>query len=306
MTNNFASKPTVRKLSAEATELYNRLLVTPAGLDINKVKTQKGAQKEQLVKLINELAAAGRVQILKDENNAHKVQAVPAEVADKLAKLSTDEKFVLQTIKDADRHGIWSRDIKNKTLLSDNTVNRALKTLVAGRMIKQVKAAGQTSRRIYMLYELEPSKEISGGSFYKDGEFDEELVEGVKKVVLSFLQKPHTPSEIVEYVGTSSVSSIHLGESEIAVVLRVLELDDYVTWNYQPASSEVLYHLNNPTVTEIEDVGSVPCVSCPVFNECSTETGAKVNPKTCQYFTDWLTVQYSQEEDAEMDAQQDD
>lgn len=56
--------------------------------------------------------------------------------------------------------------MKNKTNLAQPQITKILKTLESRNLIKSVKNVNNPSRKLYMLYELEPSREITGGAWW--------------------------------------------------------------------------------------------------------------------------------------------
>lgn len=61
--------------------------------------------------------------------------------------------------------GIWTRDIKMKTNLGQPQVNKIIKTLEGRTLIKAVKNVNNPSKKLYMLAELEPSTDLTGGAW---------------------------------------------------------------------------------------------------------------------------------------------
>ena len=45
-------------------------------------------------------------------------------------------------------------------------INKCLKSLEQRKLIKAVKSVASSNRKVYMLFELEPSREITGGAWY--------------------------------------------------------------------------------------------------------------------------------------------
>ena len=58
-------------------------------------------------------------------------------------------------------------------------MNRCLKTLESKNRIKPIQSAKFPKRKIYILAELQPSDDVTGGPFYTDGVLDEEYVHQV-------------------------------------------------------------------------------------------------------------------------------
>lgn len=89
--------------------------------------------------------------------------------------------------------GVWTKAIQRRTDLPQKVVAKCIKTLEQQSLIKPVKSvkviiliAFQSSvlilpcqyptRKMYMLYNLTPSVEITGGVWYTDNEFDTPFV----------------------------------------------------------------------------------------------------------------------------------
>ena len=45
------------------------------------------------------------------------------------------------------------------------------------------------SRKLYMLFELEPSREVTGGAWYTDSQFDSEFIAAVQQLCLAHIIK---------------------------------------------------------------------------------------------------------------------
>jgi DNA-binding MarR family transcriptional regulator len=61
--------------------------------------------------------------------------------------------------------GVWTKDMKIRTNLAQPQITKILKTLEGRNLIKSVKSVNNPSRKLYMLFELEPSREITGGAW---------------------------------------------------------------------------------------------------------------------------------------------
>jgi len=59
--------------------------------------------------------------------------------------------------------GIWSRDIKRRTNLAQTAVTKILKNLETRNLVKPVKSVNDGKRKIYVLFDLEPAADITGG-----------------------------------------------------------------------------------------------------------------------------------------------
>jgi DNA-directed RNA polymerase III subunit RPC6 len=79
--------------------------------------------------------------------------------------------------------GTWIREIKAKTSVHKTSLDKILKTLESRKLIKAVKTIANKNRKVYMLYDMMPSAEITGGPWYSEQEFDHAFVESLSKFV---------------------------------------------------------------------------------------------------------------------------
>lgn len=61
--------------------------------------------------------------------------------------------------------GIWTKDLKHKSNLQQPQVAKILKTLESRKLVKSVKSVTSGNKKLYMLFELEPSREVTGGAW---------------------------------------------------------------------------------------------------------------------------------------------
>lgn len=61
--------------------------------------------------------------------------------------------------------GVWTKDMKFKTNLQQPQITKILKELETRTLVKAIKPVNQPSKKFYMLYDLEPAREITGGAW---------------------------------------------------------------------------------------------------------------------------------------------
>jgi DNA-directed RNA polymerase III subunit RPC6 len=66
-------------------------------------------------------------------------------------------------------------------------LNRTLKTLEQKQEIKAVKHVKYPTRKIYMLYNLQPSSDVTGGAWYTDQELDTDFIDSLKAACLKYI-----------------------------------------------------------------------------------------------------------------------
>eukprot|EP00475_Leptophrys_vorax_P000970 TRINITY_DN10510_c0_g1_i1.p1 TRINITY_DN10510_c0_g1~~TRINITY_DN10510_c0_g1_i1.p1 ORF type:complete len:214 (-),score=1.34 TRINITY_DN10510_c0_g1_i1:386-973(-) len=193
---------------------------------------------------------------------------------------------------------MWTRDMRTRTNLQQPAIAKSIKTLEGRRLIKAVKSVNHKSRKLYMLYELEPGRAITGGAWYgADGAFDSELVGALRQMCLAHVVKAgaDTLDGVVEGVRRSGGGGRDdLRMEDFKQVMSTLvfdrELDVFVSTGGGrdarfPVGSEV-YRPSRCRSQESSAFTNIPCGVCPVINECSD--GGIISPQTCVYFQQYL------------------
>lgn len=116
-------------------------------------------------------------------------RAIQSELVGKLMQMSAEEKMVFQQIREAGNEGIWTKIIKTKTGVHSMVLQRCLKSLESKALVKSVKSVKvicwhnrqNPTRKLYMLLELTPSAEVTGGPWFTDQELDLDFIETLSK-----------------------------------------------------------------------------------------------------------------------------
>lgn len=216
--------------------------------------------------------------------------AIAEEVAVRFQDLSEEHRTIYKLITDASTQGIWSKDLASKSKIPAGTLARLTKTLEHRKLIKQITPAQYRSRKVWMLYELEPATELSGGSWYKDGQIDSELIERLRSSTLEYI------SNCAQGVSADDVQlflvSQQLARSieNVEAIIKTLVLDrELVAIPPQTMKGATTYSLRRKCAIPAfssEFFAQVPCVSCPVRKRCSP--GHSISPETCQFMNRWL------------------
>lgn len=211
--------------------------------------------------------------------------------------LSSEDMLIYQAIKNAGNMGIWTKDMKRETNLQQPQVNKALKNLEARGLIKGVKCVSNQAKKVYMLAELTPSKEITGGAWYTGQNFDTEFTNIVKQQCLQFVlqQGVATIESVADFVRKSGISKVELKVEELKQILDMLVLDGDVEEVISTGTGDfaaipinkLCYRGSQARIQESSAFTNIPCGVCPVLREC-TDDGL-ISPKTCIYFKKWLT-----------------
>ncbi len=111
--------------------------------------------------------------------------------------------------------GIWTRDIKMATNIPQQTLTKSLKILEQRSLVKSVRSVVSKSKKLYMLYDVMPAKEITGGPWYSDQEFDHEFVNELGSFVVQMVkgQGMLDLGGISEKIRISGISKVVLCDS---------------------------------------------------------------------------------------------
>jgi len=144
--------------------------------------------------------------------------------------LSQPERFVLQVITKAGNMGIWTKDIRSSTGLPTLTLSKVYKSLESKRLVKTVKSVAAKSKKLYMLFNLQPAKELTGGPWYTEHEFDHEFILELRNVVLTLIEKTGKigVKSITTALATCGISKIELSEMDVDQLVTTLVLDGEV------------------------------------------------------------------------------
>ncbi|CAM9655390.1 unnamed protein product, partial [Sphacelaria rigidula] len=180
--------------SEQFSSLHNRLIsilsadTSNIGVNSEVLSEKFGDDYPLLVDVVNSLLFDNRLQLSKGEGDTMWYKLVQEEKAKKLTGLTPEQMMIYQVIEKAGNTGIWTRDIKTTTNVNQTTLTKTLKSLEGRHLIKPTKSVVSKSKKFYMLYELTPTKEMTGGPWYTDQEFDYEFVKHLSNYVLSYVK----------------------------------------------------------------------------------------------------------------------
>ena len=262
---------------------------------------------------INRLLSQRKLQIFKDgESLVYK--EVKQDEAVKFKGLSSEDLLVYQIIQQSGNTGIWTKELKQKSNLPQTQIGKIFKSLEARKLIKAVKHVAQQNRKVYMLYELEPSREITGGAWYTEHEYDAEFIHVLREQCVKFIlaRGKVTLEDVCDFVKQTKLSHVDLGQEEVLQIVNTLVYDGKVDAHEElepdeardpddPAGERggedddldymenviVVYRPASLPIPKTSAFTAVPCGVCPVFQECAP--GGLVSPETCQYMQDWLS-----------------
>ncbi|GMM44932.1 DNA-directed RNA polymerase III subunit C34 [Pichia kluyveri] len=187
--------------------------------------------------------------------------SISEQEAKKVNDMTADEAIVYSHVEAAGREGIWTKTIKAKTNLHQHIVLRCLKSLETQSYIKSVKSVKHPTRKIYMLYHLTPSIDVTGGPWFTDSELDTDFIDSLLVVIWKFIAQKTYPkcfkkkgfipnglkqysypaqiitgmgsllpslSDVNDFIVSSGITTIELTLSDVKSLCDVLEFDEKI------------------------------------------------------------------------------
>lgn len=248
--------------------------------------------------LINSLAARRRLSFLQ-QGDVIAYKLIGKQESDKTGGMSQEESVVYQLVKEEGAKGVWRRIIVRKSHLPPLRVDKILKALINQQIIKAVKGV-QGKQKVYMLYELEPEKQLAVW-YDEEGKFDQEFLATASKVCIEYLKKkgPSNADEICEFAKSKSIFATPPEAVDLAGLLFSMSCDSVNNVEVDPSSLAVIScskdEISKQTrlcyrISKAAEITAfftnIPCCSCPVREKCSMTS--VINPRSCQYLTKWL------------------
>ncbi|KAF1797712.1 RNA polymerase Rpc34 [Mucor lusitanicus] len=301
-------------------KFYQFVRNSPKGVKFTDRPDDMDVQESYLA--MNSLLKKNTLEVI-SLNGENMLKAIDLRDAEKASKLNDDARLVYNTIRSAGNNGIWTKDLKKKTNLHTIVLNRTLKSLEQKQEIKAVKHVKYPTRKIYMLFSLSPSSEVTGGAWYTDQELDTDFIDSLKAACLKYIMSRSFPrvegvndavfgadhehyptaTEVRRFITESRISSIDLSVKDITSLLDVLVYDGVV-------EKKLPFMAGMEDFSDDEDDGDegvqwsykairkvasrlptealteIPCGKCPVFSFCIED--GPISPMNCEYFKTWL------------------
>ncbi|CAD0203934.1 unnamed protein product [Chrysodeixis includens] len=277
-------------------------------------KNPKGISHKDITAAIPEISSADLVtainELLQQEyfdlfnQNGVLIYRIKAQTSKQAVKgADNEEKVVFNLIEEAGNKGIWIRDIRVRSNLANTQLTKVLKNLESKKLIKAVKCVNASKKKVYMLYNLEPDRSISGGAWYQDQDFESEFVDILNVQCYRFLsqrsekmknnprgpivgrtQTYATAAEVQKYITDLGISKVQLDVEDVITILNTLVYDGKAESSVYPDGSKV-YRAIEPLIPA-PGLVQVPCGVCPLIHKCAS-TGL-ITPQDCNYMKEWL------------------
>ncbi len=179
-------------------------------------------------------------------NNELIYKLINEEEASKFDGLDVQARMVYQIIEKSSNQGIWTKDIKIESKIPSTALAKIFKALESRKLIKPIKAVNAKSKKRYMLYDLQPSKEVTGGPWYTDMEFDHEFISILRTFVMNCVKslnkgKGVTSKEIAAKIKLAKVSKEELSLQEVRQLMQTLAFDYMIEQSGLNQNGEALF-----------------------------------------------------------------
>jgi DNA-directed RNA polymerase III subunit RPC6 len=115
---------------------------------------------------INRLLKENRLFLFENANKETIFKALTLEEGKSFKGLTQADMLIYHLIAREQSQGLWIKNIRQRSNLPVQQVPKILKKLEEKKLIKAEQSIEGKNKKVYMLYDLEPAKEIKGGAWY--------------------------------------------------------------------------------------------------------------------------------------------
>ena len=156
----------------DARKLLQHLRRHPEGATSAVLEKELKWSAQRLATTLNPLLQAFLVLVMRREGDDATLSYKLSPSDTSLKNLNDSEWTLLHLISETTSSGIWSKDLRTQAGMTPSVFSKAIKGLENRSLIKSVKAVNALTKKRYMLSNIEPSTEITGGAWYTAREFD--------------------------------------------------------------------------------------------------------------------------------------
>jgi DNA-directed RNA polymerase III subunit RPC6 len=216
------------------------------GVANSALKTKFGnSEYPHLVPIINDLVQQSRL-VMSRVGDELFYNLVSNELANKFSGLDVSARMVYQVIERAGNMGIWTKDVRNQTNIQQQALGKIFKALETRRLIKPVKSVAAKAKKLYMAYHLTPAKELTGGPWYTELEFDHEFINEMRKFLMQCVRRINTGlgvtiAEIKEKMVQANISRVELSWEDVHQLMQTLAFDQLIDQVSVNSNGEALF-----------------------------------------------------------------
>ncbi|KAM3720396.1 putative DNA-directed RNA polymerase III subunit [Dirofilaria immitis] len=246
---------------------------------------------------VNALLSSGKIEMLPGHTPGAFILRLRK--GTQIANATHEEQLIYSLIEESGKKGIWIRDIRDRTGLSQTQMRKVLKVLEQRKLVKSIKAVG-TTKKCYILYGVVADESLTGGTFYSDQQLDSQFVETLAHICVAMLQSKRKFSEdnhkndpaaarefafvrsteVAQFIREKGVCRVQLNITDIESILSIALLDGFVE-----RRADGMYRALMTKMIRCAP-SLCPCIHCPIEADC--KPGHIISPQNCEYFASWL------------------
>lgn len=267
-------------------------------------------KQEQVVDVINKLLANSRIDMLKKDDGALVFKLRDPGSLHRIKGAEPEEQVVYKIIEEHGTQGIWAREIRSKSNLHLNTVEKVLRKLESKKLIKSFNSVAAPKKKTYLLYDLEPDRSLTGGAWYSDQHFDSEFVDILNQQCWRFLEQRMvrarqvaggpiavrnasyiSSKEVLKHINELGITKVQLSIDDIETILETLVFDGKVEHSVASDGAQGLKLYRAVTsFLPTPSLMTIPCGVCPLIKQC--DDVGDVTPTKCRYMKEWLNLEW--------------
>ncbi|KAI4290878.1 DNA-directed RNA polymerase III subunit RPC6 [Pancytospora philotis] len=184
--------------------------------------------KLELATVLNGLLKSNQIEIVKTSEKIY-YKAVRSRTTDY-------EGMIIALLGQIGSNGMWLRDIKLKTNIPHNLILKILRNLETARKIKSVKSV-KNNRKMYLLYDLKPDEEVTGGVWFNNNDVDLVFVNKLMDIMYQYCAKPEDEYalpkmdslvrlvDLKTFIDSSGISEVELSMGDLNTLVDCLVYD---------------------------------------------------------------------------------
>jgi len=237
-------KPTANEVVASpADALYDQCALRPQGTvffqrDLSNM--QVAESMGELTMLLQELCDRHLMKLMTlDSEPCWKLRS--RSDADKLRRLTLDERLLYHHIDQAQTEGIWSKALRARTNVTQQVLTKCLKSLESKDLVQSVMSVKFPNRKMYLLKHLQPSEDMAGGPWQSEGDFDTALIDTISGIVAQHIENEtciKVPANWNEYAQLDRTAAIAQKKAEVQGIRDIEDAPAY--------HASRLVHKNHP------------------------------------------------------------
>ncbi len=151
------------------------------------------------------------------------------------------------------------------------------------------------SHLFVQLFHLEIADSVTGGSWFAEGEPDDDMIESAGILLRNFVADKGSLclSEFCDFLVTSGSLHKSLSRDEVGQLIRSMVFEGFLMM-LPPDHALSLQHkqavyVQNPTYDISRSaVAEIPCTNCSIASLCCN--GGYISPQNCKYMDQWLSM----------------